>query len=98
MEGVTMEEQIVDELNWVTPKGKKLKVKRQNPYGFIHFYFKEGGQLPEELAGRYTSFKEVRAAGNSYISKQPSVSYDINKPRPELKYKTNAKKQQSKSI
>mgnify|MGYP003656313735 CR=1 FL=1 len=93
-----MEEQIVNELSWVTPKGKNLQVKRQNPYGFMNFYFKEGGQLPEELSGVYTSFKEVRAAGNSYISKQPSVSYDPTTPRPELKYKTNAKKQQSKSI
>ena len=93
-----MEEQIVDELKWITARGKTLQVKRKNPYGLLNFSFKEGGQLPEELTGAYTSFQEVTAAAESYMSKQPVFSHDPKSPRPELKLKSDAKKQQPKSI
>lgn len=98
MEGIIMDDLVVDDLEWTTTKGKTLQVKRKNPYGFLCFSFKEGGQLPDELIGSYTSFKEVEAAADKYMKKQPEVHRDPTLPRPELKTKPNAKKSQSQSL
>ena len=93
-----MDEQVVDDLEWTTPRGKTLRVTRKNPYGFLSFFFKEGGELPEAIAGNYTNFKDVTAAALKWLGDLPPVPSNINNPRPELKIKPNAKKRESKSI
>ena len=65
-----MEERVVEGLNWKT-QNKNLIVVNRNPYGFMHFMFKEGGALPQELSGAYTSMSDVQKAGDNYIKRMP---------------------------
>tara|TARA_R100000742_G_C4218218_1_gene42711 strand:- start:248 stop:535 length:288 start_codon:yes stop_codon:yes gene_type:complete len=85
MEGRTMEGHLVDGLEWQT-QNKTLQVISKNPYGFMHFRFKEGGALPQELSGAYTNVSDVEAAGNKYIS-SVFISSNAHKERPVLKTK-----------
>ncbi len=80
-----MEGHLVDGLEWQT-QNKTLQVISKNPYGFMHFRFKEGGALPEELSGAYTNVSDVEAAGNKYIS-SVFISSNAHKERPVLKTK-----------
>lgn len=80
-----MEERVVDGLNWKT-QNKNLIVVNRNPYGFMHFMFKEGGTLPQELSGSYTSMSDVQKAGDIYIKKHPRT-HNADKERPVLQTK-----------
>jgi hypothetical protein len=95
MEGQTMEEQIVAEFEWTTPRGKTLQAIRKNPYGFLSFFFKEGGELPKELTGNYTNLHDLTTAAKKWIDNLPPVPSNIDKIRPELKTKTVHKKTKS---
>ena len=80
-----MDGYLVDGLEWQT-QNKTLQVISKNPYGFMHFQFKEGGVLPEVLNGAYTNVSDVEAAGNKYIS-SIFISSNAHKERPVLKTK-----------
>ena len=80
-----MEERVVEDLNWKT-QNKNLIVVNKNPYGFMHFMFKEGGTLPNELSGSYTSMADVRKAGDNYIKRKPRT-HNADKERPVLQTK-----------
>ena len=80
-----MEERVVDGLNWKT-QNKELIVVNKNPYGFMHFMFKEGGALPNELSGSYTNITDVKKAGDAYIKRKPRT-HNADKERPVLQTK-----------
>ena len=80
-----MEERVVEGLNWKT-QNKNLIVVNKNPYGFMHFMFKEGGSLPQELSGSYTSMMDVQKAGDNYIKKVVRT-HNADKERPVLQTK-----------
>ena len=80
-----MEERVVEGLNWKT-QNKNLIVVNRNPYGFMHFMFKEGGALPQELSGAYTSMSDDQKAGDNYIKRMPRT-HNADKERPVLQTK-----------
>lgn len=82
-----MDEAVVEGLEWTTTRGKILQVKRHNPYGFMRFQFKDGGEIPKELSSNYTNFKDVNTAATKYMSRQPKPPHNADKPRPEIQYK-----------
>lgn len=78
-----MEGRHVEEFNdkeWVTNKGKKLVVKRYPPYQMMGFEFEGGGELPEALRGRYTSFRDVETAAKKYLDSQVPVPSNFKGP------------------
>jgi hypothetical protein len=85
-----MEGRVVDGLNWKT-QNKELIVVNKDPYGFMHFAFKEGGTLPDELSGVYTNVTDAQKAGDAYIKRKPRT-HNADKERPVLQVKKRISK------
>jgi|TARA_Y100000310_G_scaffold102235_1_gene100440 hypothetical protein len=58
-----------DKVTWELPSGNTLKVKATNPYGFYKIFYANGGELPAELDGAYTSIPTLITAVESYLAK-----------------------------
>jgi hypothetical protein len=83
-----MVERVVEGLNWKT-QNKQLIVVNKDPYGFMHFQFKEGGAIPKELSGAYTNMKDVVKDGDKYIKAHPRThNADNERPVPKTKKPT----------
>ena len=96
-----MEDVIVSELEWTTNRDKTLQVLRTNPYGFMKFQFKEGGELPKELSGNFTAFRDIKLWAEAWIEKQPKKPYtQIKKEKAKATEvtKVDAEERESQSI
>jgi hypothetical protein len=91
----TMEGQAVEGLSWTTARDKTLEVVTVNPFGFMKFRWKDGGEVPEEISGNYTSFKDIKTAANKYIKTKVE---DQVRGVEKVKQKYNAKTAKSQSL
>lgn len=53
-------------------ESKELKYKPTPEGNLFEVYYEGGGQLPDELSGRYNSHKAVQDAIQRYLSKKPA--------------------------
>lgn len=53
----------------MTHNGKEIKVAFDNKNGLYKVFFGSGGELPEELAGLFTSDKEANIAILKYLDR-----------------------------
>ncbi len=53
-----------------TSKGKTLGWRIVEGSGLMEFAFVEGGQLPPELGGKWTSVRDMIAKANQYVEQK----------------------------
>lgn len=68
--------------------GRKLRLERRDPYGFVYIAW-DAGSPPAELQCSYTDFDLARQALNSWIEKNTfdEISAEPTEKVPPLKYK-----------
>lgn len=68
--------------------GRKIKLERRNPYGFV-FIAWDAGATPAAIAGSYTDFDQARKALDIYIDQNTfeEVSEEPTEKVAPLKYK-----------
>lgn len=55
----------------ITPNGKELQIKPAEGYGsMLSISFTSGGELPRELAGLFTSYRDANEAVANYLNKK----------------------------
>lgn len=54
---------------YFTPAGKEIQAKHCTKSPLFKIEFATGGELPEELTGRYTTEREVGRAISMYLAK-----------------------------
>ena len=54
----------------VTPKGKEIKIYQIANTSLFKVAFTDGGQLPEDLSGKWTNPKLAQDAVDKYLDKQ----------------------------
>lgn len=57
---------------FITPREKEVQIKT-NTYGHYYVEFKQGGRLPKELDGTWTSLPKVEAVVQRYIDTRPQA-------------------------
>ena len=58
---------VAKEGNFITPRGKDIKVVFDKKYGLYMISFPGGGALPAFLSGKYTEEKRAREAIEQYL-------------------------------
>lgn len=69
---VPSSEEAVDnsEVVAVTENGKEIQLKKHPKFAGFLIQFKDGGQLPPELGGTWTSYEQAMGAIRTYIGKR----------------------------
>ena len=57
-----------------TANGKELQIKPDGYGSLLKISFKSGGQLPAELTGEFTSYREAETAVDGYLANKKAKS------------------------
>lgn len=68
--------------------GRKLRLERRDPYGFVYIAW-DAGNPPQELQGSYTDFDQARQALTNYLENETfeKISEEPTEKVAPLKYK-----------
>lgn len=68
--------------------GRKLRLERKDPFGFVHIGW-DKGQTPAVISGAYTDFDQARKALENYLSNNTfeTISEEPTEKVEPLKYK-----------
>ena len=69
-------------MTWTTDQGKEIKIFHVTNSGMYKIAFANGGELPEEFKGKFTSKKEAEKTITRYLNRKSKTSQRRTRKEP----------------